>query len=129
VEQTVVGRYKLLRRLAAGGMGEVYLAAQGGPAGFEKVVALKRMLPTLGAERELVKLFLDEARLVARLSHRNICQIYELGEDGEGYFVAMEYVQGTSVRGLIDRLGSRSERIPPAIAVDVASQVSEALAY
>lgn len=125
----MVGRYKLVRRLAAGGMGEVYLAAQGGPAGFEKVVALKRMLPTLASERELVKLFLDEARLVARLSHRNICQIYELGEDGDGYFVAMEFVQGTSVRGLIDRLEERGERIPPAMAIDVAAQVAEALAY
>ncbi len=108
MDSNLVGRYKLLRRLAAGGMGEVFLAAQAGPAGFEKVVALKRLLPSMGAEREVVRLFLDEARLVARLSHRNICQIYDLGEDGEGYFVAMEYIQGASVRTLLDRLSSRT---------------------
>ncbi len=124
-----VGRYTLLRRLAVGGMGEVHLAAQGGPAGFERVVALKRMLPAMAAERELVKLFLDEARLVSRLSHRNICQIYELGEGEDGYFVAMELVQGTSVRALVDRLRGQNERIPPAMAVDIAAQVADALAY
>ena len=129
MEGTVVGRYKLIRRLAAGGMGEVYLAAQTGPAGFEKVVALKRMLPTMAGEREVVRLFLDEARLVARLAHRNICQIVELGEDGDGYFVAMEYIQGPSVRGVIDRMAESGLMVPPALAVDIAAQVADALGY
>jgi eukaryotic-like serine/threonine-protein kinase len=129
MQDTVAGRYKLLRRLAAGGMGEIYLAAQSGPAGFEKVVALKRMLPTMAQEREVVRLFLDEARLVARLSHRNICQIVELGEDGEGYFVAMEYIQGASVRSLVDRLAEHGQAIPPALALDIAAQVADALGY
>ncbi len=124
-----VGRYQLKKRLAAGGMGEVYLAAQEGPEGFAKVVALKRMLPSMAAERELVKLFLHEARLVARLSHRGIAQVIELGEDKEGYFAALEFVPGPSVAVLIDRLAESKQRLPPALAIEIAAHVAEALGY
>ncbi|MBI3181629.1 MAG: protein kinase [Myxococcales bacterium] len=124
-----VGRYRLIKRLAAGGMGEVFLAAHSGPEGFTKVVALKRMLPTAASERELVRLFLDEARLVAKLAHRNIAQIFDLGEDADGYYVALEYVPGPSIRLLIDRLAEIGERIPPPLAVEVAAQVADALGY
>ncbi len=121
--------YALLKRLGAGGMGEVYLAARMGPEGFEKRVALKRILPSVQVERERVRMFLDEARLVASLNHRNIGQIFELGEDEEGYFVAMEYVPGPSVRVLLDRLAGAGQRLHPALALNIALQVAEALAY
>lgn len=124
-----VGRYRILRRLAAGAMGEVYLVAQTGPEGFSRLVALKRMLPTVTSEHELVRHFLDEARLVATLSHRNIAQILDFGRDDAGYFVAMEFVQGPSVYALLDRLQSRGQRMAPALAVDIAAQVADALGY
>lgn len=124
-----IGRYRLLTRLAVGGMGEVFLAAHAGPEGFQKVVVVKRMLPSIAAERDLLRLFLDEARLVAKLSHRNIAQIFELGEDGDGYYVVMEYVKGPSTRKLLQQLVAHGQRMPPAIVIDIAAQVAEALAY
>ena len=126
----VAGKYRVLRRIAEGGMGEICLAAQVGPAGFERMVALKRMLPTYSGDASVHELFLDEARLVAMLSHRNICQIIELGEDSGGYFVAMELVTGGSVIDLCKKvvLATRSQ-LDPFFAVDIAAQVAEALAY
>ena len=127
-ETIVAGKYRILRRLAAGGMGEVCLAAQIGPAGYERTVALKRMLPSLGSDRELLKLFLDEARLIALLNHRNICQIIELGEDPEGYFVAMEMVNGPSVQVLLDRLRKHVVLLDPYYALEIAAQVASLVA-
>jgi serine/threonine-protein kinase len=126
----VAGKYRVLRRIAEGGMGEICLAAQVGPAGFERVVALKRMLASFTSDPAVQQLFLDEARLVAMLSHRNICQIIELGEDDGGYFVAMELVTGGSVLDLCKKvvLTTRAQ-LDPFFAVDIAAQVAEALAY
>ena len=75
------GKYLLLRQLAIGGMAEVYLARQSGPAGFEKECVIKRILPSLAADQQFVNMFLDEARIAARLSHPNIVQIFDLGLD------------------------------------------------
>jgi eukaryotic-like serine/threonine-protein kinase len=123
----MVGPYRLLKRIAAGGMGEVFLASQIGPEGFQKVVVLKRMLPNMASDHEFIRLFLDEARLVAKLAHRNIAQIFELGESDDGFYVVMEHVKGPSVRKLMDQIPGR--RVPPALAIDIASQVADALAY
>jgi serine/threonine-protein kinase len=127
--QVVAGRYQLLRKLATGGMGEVFLATQNGPEGFEKVVALKRMLPQLIAKLGSQQIFLDEARLAAHLTHRNICQILDLGVDDEGFFVVMEFVNGHSVLSLLERLQELRETLPAYHAIDVAAQVADALAY
>jgi eukaryotic-like serine/threonine-protein kinase len=124
-----VGRYRLLKRIAIGGMGEVFLASQMGPEGFQKVVVLKRMLPSMASQNEFIKLFLDEARLVAKLAHRNIAQIFDLGIDAEGLFVVMEYVKGPSTRRLLEYMSRNGERIPPALVIEILSQVAEALSY
>ena len=84
------GQYELLKRLAAGGMGEVYLARRGGVEGFEKLTVIKTLLPHLVESEEFLTMFFDEARLAARLDHANIGQIFELGEVGGTYFIAME---------------------------------------
>jgi serine/threonine protein kinase len=124
-----VGRYQLLKRLAVGGMGEVYLASQTGPEGFERFVVVKRMIPATPGDDDPVSQFVGEARLVAKLTHRNIAQIHELGRDEDGYFLAMEYVKGPSLRGLLDRLSRLGQRLPAAYALDIVTQVADALAY
>ena len=97
------GRYSLLGHLATGGMAEVWLARQLGVQGFEKIVVIKRLLPELVASKQFVAMFLDEARLVARLDHPNVCEVHELGRDGAEYFLAMPYLDGVPVADLIAR--------------------------
>src|SRR3982751_1574089 len=99
---TSYGKYLLVRKLAAGGMGEIFLAKQQGPAGFEKLLVVKKILAHLKQNREFVELFIGEARLAARMSHRNIVQVFELGEQDGSYFIAMEYVHGKTLREVVD---------------------------
>ncbi|MEK7705934.1 MAG: serine/threonine-protein kinase [Myxococcota bacterium] len=123
------GRYRLLRKLAAGGMAEVHLASYAGPEGFEKHVAIKRLLPELVEEEGFVEMFLDEARLAARFNHPNIVQIFDLGEVAGSYFVAMEYVQGASLARLLRECERRSEHVPVAIAAKIVSETCSGLEY
>lgn len=100
-EGTRLGRYTLRRRIGRGGMAELYLAQVTGIEGFEKLVAIKLVLPHVADEPQFVEMFLDEARLAARLDHPNIVQVLDLGvADGE-HFMAMEYVHGHDVRQLL----------------------------
>lgn len=125
----VAGRYRLVRRIATGGMGEIFLAVHEGPQGFQKLVALKRILSKVAAEQTSIQHFLDEAQLASRLTHRSIAQVFDFGEDQDGYFVAMEFVQGGTVAALLRRLSDRGQRLAPALAFDIAAQVAEALGY
>src|SRR5256885_7867562 len=88
------GKYFLLEKLATGGMGEVFLARQQGPAGFEKILVVKKILNHLTQNKEVVELFLGEGRLAPRMKHRHIGQGFGLGEQQGTYFIAIEYVQG-----------------------------------
>ena len=88
------GKYRLTRRLARGGMAEVFLASQRGPGEFERTVAVKRILPHLADIPQFLQMFLDEARLAAQLSHPNIAHIYEFGQVDDSFFIAMEYIDG-----------------------------------
>src|SRR5688572_567146 len=97
------GSYRLVWRLCAGGMAELYLALRSGIEGFEKVVALKRILPAILREPSSVEMFLDEARLAAKLDHPNIVRIYDLGEIEGHYFLAMEYLAGEDLREIHHR--------------------------
>jgi hypothetical protein len=112
-----IGRYRVERRLGVGGMAEVHLAWQVGPGGFERRVALKRPLPHVTEDPELVAMFLDEARLAANLRHPNIAQVLEVGRDGGTYFIAMEYVDGVSLRTLLRANGRRPVKIARALAI------------
>src|SRR5947208_14628917 len=95
-----VGRSRLLSRSASGGMAEVSLAGQAGAGGFEKMVCLKRILPHLARDKQFVEMFLNEARLAARLDHPNIVSIFDLGEANGNYFIAMEFIDGPSLRAI-----------------------------
>ena len=121
------GHFILSRRLARGGMAEVFLARQRGLEGFDRRVAVKRILPHLSERADFVKMFLDEARLAARLSHPNIVHIYEFGKVDQDYFIAMEYVDGVHAGQLIKRAGE--EALPPVLVARIGADAASALAY
>jgi hypothetical protein len=128
-EGTSIGRYRLDRRLGTGGMAEVYLARQIGLAGFERRVAIKRPLPHLIDDPGYVAMLLDEARLVAQLAHPNIVQTYEVDRQGGTYYIAMEYVDGWSLRSLLRAARAAGEAPSLAVSARIGSSLLSALAY
>lgn len=122
-----LGKYRLARHLATGGMGEVFLAEQEGPGKFSKTVVVKRLLRHLASDRRLVAMFHNEARLAALISHPNVVQIFELGEDDGVHFIAMEYVRGPSLRDAMDAAEARQTTLPVVLAVHVVAQVLHGL--
>ena len=100
-----VGRYRLIAELAHGGMGDVYLGVARGPAGFNKLMVIKQLRPALADDEQFLAMFLEEARLAARLSHPNVVQTVEVGNEGKRYFLAMEYLEGQSLQRMRQRIG------------------------
>jgi eukaryotic-like serine/threonine-protein kinase len=124
-----IGTYVLERRLGTGGMAEVFLARRSGPHGFQKRVAIKRILPEFACDAQFIQMFCDEARIAATLSHPNIVQIVEFGEhEGELYLV-MEFVDGISASTILRRVSEKGETIPVGPALYVAREVLLALAF
>jgi serine/threonine-protein kinase len=115
--------------IARGGMAEVWLARQSGPEGFEKVVALKRILAAAGNANDFVTMFLDEARIAAQLSHPNIAQIFELAEDAGTYYLAMEYLEGETLSHVLRRARELSTPLPIGLAVRVVSDAAAGLGH
>ncbi|WP_224368979.1 serine/threonine-protein kinase [Hyalangium versicolor] len=124
-----LGRYLLGEKLASGGMGEVFVAVQRGLEGFEKPLAIKLLLPHLAEESHVVKMFLDEARLCARMSHPNIVQILDLGLEDERYFLAMELVWGVSLVRLVRVLAAQQRTLSAPLILHVARALLDALHY
>ncbi|MCC6160445.1 MAG: protein kinase [Deltaproteobacteria bacterium] len=125
----VGGKYELLRRLGRGGMAEVYLGRMAGAARFQKTFAVKLVLPHLIESPNDVALFVDEAKLVAQLTHSNIVQVFDFGVDGEDIFLVMEYVEGCTLRALLTACANRGRTAPLDIALFVMSQVCRGLDY
>jgi serine/threonine protein kinase len=123
------GSFRLVRKIAQGGMATVYEAEQLGPAGFAKRVALKVIHPHYAKENTWLQLFIDEAKLSANLVHGNIVQIYQLGEVEGQYYITMEYIRGPTLRSMIDRHRELDWPMPTSIAAYVASRVCRALDY
>lgn len=122
-------KYRLLRRLKAGGMGEVFLACQRGPEGFEKLVVLKRVLAQFSSDSRFSLLFLQEARVSAQLRHPNIVQIHDFGKTEDGYFLCMEFVDGPNLREFMEVHRERQIPVPLAAAVWIAAKIFGALDY
>ena len=123
------GTFRLLRKIAEGGMATVYEAEQIGPSGFAKRIALKVIHPRFAEHRDWLQLFIDEAKLSANLMHGNIVQIYQLGDVDGAFFMAMEFIQGPTLRSVIDRHRELGERMPPTLAAYIGSRVCRALDF
>ena len=123
------GPYTLLRRLAAGGMAEVYLATTSGAAGFEKLVAIKRIHPHHAAHEGFGSMLLDEAKLSVSLNHRNIVQTLDLRRVDGGYVLVMEHVEGYDAHQVLDALRRAGRLFPVDIAAHIIAEVCRGLDY
>jgi serine/threonine protein kinase len=128
-ETRQLGRYELIKRIAVGGMGVIYLAKSRGAAGFEKTVIIKKILDHLAEEQEFITKFLDEGRIVVNLTHGNIVPVFDMGEEDGEYFIAMEYLPGRDLRDVLKRLQKRDEIIPVHLAVHIVTEVCKGLDY
>ncbi len=124
-----IGRYTIIDRLAVGGMAELFKATLSGDHGFEKLVAIKKILPHLAVDKQFVEMFIDEARITAQLDHRNIVAVFELGTDSDTPYIAMQYVDGLDVLALLRECARVQIRLPPELAAVIARDVCEALDY
>src|ERR1051325_9375148 len=124
----VFGRYLLVQRLSRGGMGEIFLAKHG-LAGFEKLAVIKKVLPHLAADEQFISRFVDEAQVAIKLSHVNVAQVFEVGRVGDEYFLALEFIDGRDLRRTLALLAHRRQRLPVDLALFIARELSNGLAY
>ncbi|MCS6798199.1 MAG: serine/threonine protein kinase [Myxococcota bacterium] len=122
-------RYRVVDRLEAGGMAEVFRGEAVSVQGFRKQVAIKRVLPHLAQNRAFMAMFLDEARLGARLSHANIVSVFDIGAADNTYFLVMEYVDGCNLKAVMESLRRQGRRFGVKEALFIAIEVCRALAY
>ncbi len=123
------GKYLLLERINVGGMAEVFKAKAFGVEGFERLIAVKRILPTIAEDVEFIDMFIDEAKIAVQLSHANIAQVFDLGKVSDSYFIAMEYVQGKDVRAIFDRARKRGRPIPIPMTCYIILKMCDGLDY
>ncbi len=123
------GRYLLLDRISVGGMAEVFKAKIFGLQGFEKIVAVKRMLPSLGKDPDFVDMFIDEAKISGQLAHANIGQIHELGKVGDAHFIAMEFIWGRDLLQLQNRFKKTKKLLSVRTTCFIVMKVCEGLHY
>ena len=124
-----LGRYELLARLATGGMGEIFLARMEGAAGFEKLFVVKRILPHLADDQRFRQMLIAEARLASKLSHANICQVYELGETDGQLYIVMEYLEGVTLLPLLRKQSKEQGQLDFGFIGGVIQQATDALHY
>lgn len=124
----LIGRYELLHRLGHGGMATVYLGRAIGTAGFEKLVAVKVIHPHLANEPEFVEMFLDEARIAARIRHPHVVEILDLGREDDVFFMVMEFVEGDTLATLLRELRKTGELLPVAAVLQIVADACEGLA-
>jgi serine/threonine protein kinase len=123
------GRYELVERLAVGGMAELFVATAPGEHGFQKRVVIKRLLPHLSLDPTYNAMFIDEAKLTARLVHPKIAQTFELGKVGDQLYIAMEHIDGIDVLALLREFAAKRRRVDIQLAAWIAHEVLDALDY
>jgi eukaryotic-like serine/threonine-protein kinase len=122
-------RYRVIKRLEAGGMAEVYLGEASSVEGFKKRVAIKRVLPHLAQNENFIQMFLDEARLSARLNHANIVTVFDISARDDTYFLIMEFVDGANLKKILDCLHKRGQRFPLGEVIYVCAEACRGLSY
>src|SRR5690606_8223703 len=122
-------RYRVIERIAAGGMAEVYRAESAGLEGFKKTVAIKRVLPHLAEKKEFIGMFLDEARLSAHLNHSNCVQVFDIGAGDDTYFIVMEYVDGSDLKAGLEYTAHQERAIDLTQALYICCRICDGLAY
>ncbi|MDC0711919.1 serine/threonine-protein kinase [Stigmatella sp. ncwal1] len=125
----LIGKYEVITQLSVGGMAELFLGFTSGPGGFRKYVAIKRILPDVRSNEQFERMFLDEARITAAFNHPNIAQVYELGQEDDGLFLAMEFVAGQNLDQLTDACRRRRQPLPLGMSLAVGRDVCMALHY
>lgn len=123
------GKYLLLERVNVGGMAEVFKAKAFGVEGFERMVAVKRILPNIAEDAEFITMFIDEAKISVQLNHGNIAQVFDLGRHGDSYYIAMEYIGGRDLTQVLRRCQETNQRIPVPHAVYIAARIAEGLHF
>tara|TARA_R110002096_G_scaffold423452_1_gene630587 strand:- start:50399 stop:53155 length:2757 start_codon:yes stop_codon:yes gene_type:complete len=123
------GKYYLLERINVGGMAEVFRAKQFGVEGFERLVAVKRILPNIAEDKEFIEMFVDEAKISVQLNHANIAQVFDLGHEEGSYYIALEHIHGRDLRAIFDRNRNQGEPMPVPQACFVIMKVCEGLDY
>ena len=123
------GKYLILDKIATGGMAELFRAKITSVEGFEKLVAIKKILPNLTQDSNLINMFIDEAKLAAMLTHQNIVQIYDLGSMEGAYFIAMEYIQGKDLSVLSNKSKEKGLPLPLEYALYITSRICSGLDY
>ena len=112
-------RFELIAELASGGMATVFLARLSGVAGFQRLVAIKRLHPHLAREPEFVEMFLDEARLAARIHHPNVVPIQEVGESDQGYYLVMDYIEGDTLARILAKASKGGGKVPYGVTIRI----------
>ncbi len=123
------GKYLLLERISVGGMAEVFKAKAFGVEGFEKIIAIKKILPSMAEDADFIQMFIDEAKICSQLNHANVCQVFELGKIEESHFIAMEYIWGKDLLQIQNRFRRLRKSMPVQMAAFIASKVCEGLDY
>lgn len=129
VKGTYFGDYLLLAKLAKGGMAQVCVGKRFGAEGFERLVAIKQLLPEFSKDDKFVTMFIDEAKIASQLNHANICQIYDLGKKDDTLFIAMEYIHGRDIYSILKRLASCRQLMPANLAAAAIAKIADALDY
>ena len=127
--QKSLERYDVLDRIAVGGMAEVFLAKAYGAHGFEKTLAIKRILPELASDPEFAARFIAEAKVAVRLSHANVVQVFDFGRIGESLFIAMEFVDGLDLAAMLRRFKDEHRQVPLPAAFHIAIEIIRALDF
>ncbi|MBK7584896.1 MAG: serine/threonine protein kinase [Myxococcales bacterium] len=123
-----LGRYRVVDEIGVGGMASVHLARADGPGGFQKWVAIKRIHRHLAEDEQFIRMFLDEARIAARISHPNVAQVFDLGKQGDTYWIAMEYLHGEPMREIMRAVEEGgAPTMGPQLAAKITADAAEGL--